>query len=182
MIFLSKRRAVFLSVAVLAGTSFSAHGATAMANQNLTVTVNAAWSLLSPGIASLTHGQTAFQPYQATVPIRYEARTTAMGSGKITLQVTSDFSPAGGPSVSKGELTYTCDSATLGAPCTGPQMPSTSIQTPVLTLPASACTGGGGPCSGPDPNSVNLTFTLIDDPGYATGTYSANVTFTISAI
>ncbi len=167
---------------LLAVTSFPAAGATAVATQSLNATINPAWTLTAPATASLTHGQNAFQPFQATVSVNYQVRTTPTGSGRITLQVTRDFSPSGGPSVSAGALSYTCAGASLGAPCSGSQTASTTSQTPVLTLPASACTGGGGACSGQDPNSVSLTFVLTDDPGYSTGTYSANVTFTISAI
>lgn len=163
-------------------TSFPAGSATAVAIQSLNATINPAWALTAPASASLTHSQNTFQPFQATVAVNYRVRTTPTGSGKITLQVTSDFSPSGGPSVSNGVLSYTCGAAGLGSPCSGSQTASTTAQTPVLTLPASACTGGGGACSGQDPNSVNLTFVLVDDPRYSTGTYSANVTFTISAI
>jgi hypothetical protein len=159
-----------------------AAAATGVGSQDLRVTLGPACAMTTPGMASLTHGQTAFQPFQATVPLNYEVRTTPAGSGKITLQVSANFTPAGGPSVADGVLTYTCGAASLGTGCSGAQTASMAMQTPVLTLPGSACTGGGGVCSSQDPNSVNVTFTLIDDPGYATGVYAANVTFTISAI
>ena len=156
--------------------------ATAVATQSLNATVNPAWAMSVQASAGLTHGQQAFQPYQANVPLNYQVRTTPTGGGKITLQVTNDFAPAGGPSVSNGVLTYTCGSATLGSPCSGTQTASTAAQTLVVNLPSSACTGGGGACTAQDPNSVTLTFSLTDDPVYATGSYSAHITFTISAI
>lgn len=162
-------------------TPFSADGGTGVATQSISATIIPAWTLTAPGAASLTHSTNNFQSFQSTIPLQYEARTTPVGGGSITLRVTNDFSPTGGPSVAKGVLTYTCASANLGTPCSGSQTASTTAQTPVLTLPASACTGGGGACSSQDPNSLNLTFYLTDDPGYATGSYSANVTFTISA-
>jgi hypothetical protein len=96
--------------------------------------------------------------------------------------VASDFSPSGGPTAASGALTYLCGGANLGTACSGTQTASTTTQTPVLSVPASACTGGGGACSSQNPNSVSLTFTLIDSPVYSTGTYSANITFTISAM
>ena len=166
---------------LLVSSSFPAGGGTGTTTQTLSATINPAWNLTTPGTATLTHTQSTFQPFHATFAVNYEVRTTPVGSGKITLQVTSDFSPTGGPSAASGALTYTCTSANLGTPCSGTQTASTTAQTPVLTLPASACTGGGGACSGQDPNSVNLTFTLTDSPAYPTGSYSANVTFTISA-
>jgi hypothetical protein len=114
--------------------------------------------------------------------VSYQVRTTPGGSGgKITLQVTNDFSPTGGPTAASGALTYVCGGANLGTACSGTQTASTTTSTPVLTVPASACTGGGGACSSQNPNSMNLTFTLTDNPVYPTGTYSANITFTISA-
>src|SRR5208283_1908743 len=128
-----------------------------------------------------SHSSTTFQPFTATVAVSYEVRTTPVGSGSITLQVTSDFTPTGGPAAAAGALTYVCSGANLGTACSGTQTASTTTQTPVLTVPASTCTGGGGACSGQNPNSMNLTFTLTDSPAYPTSTYSANVTFTISA-
>jgi len=176
---IARRGALLLLLLALAPPP--AGGGTGTATQGLTATINPAWHLTAPGTATLAHAQNTFQPFQATIPVNYEVRTSPVGSGRITVQVTSDFAPSGGPSVASGALTYTCGAANLGTACSGTQTASLTTQTPVLTLPASACTGGGGACSSQDPNSVNLTFTLTDDPGYATGTYSANITFTISA-
>jgi len=158
-----------------------AFSGTGTATQTLNATISPVGGLVLPGSTTLKAVGTTFQPFTGTLAVSYEVRTTPTGSGSITLQVTSDFTPAGGPSVSTGVLTYTCSGATLGTPCSGTRTASTTTQTPVLTVPASACTGGGGACSGQDPNTVNLNFTLTDDPGYATGSYSATVTFTISA-
>jgi hypothetical protein len=55
------------------------------------------------------------------------------------------------------------------------------VATPVVTILTSSCTGGGGSCSASNPNTVSVNLTLADPPSYQTGTYSANVTFTISA-
>ena len=176
------RLQVLRLLSVLAGLCLPAAAASAVASQEFNLTINPAWALYAPVAATLTHGQTAFQPFQSSIAVSYEVRTTPFGSGKITLQVTTDFSPRGGPSVANGVLTYTCGGASLGAPCSGTQTATLSVQTPVVTLPASACTGGGGACSGSDPNSVNVTFFLSDDPAYSTGMYSADITFIISAI
>jgi hypothetical protein len=126
-------------------------------------------------------GSQKFSPFTGTLPISYRVRTTPSGGGAVTVQVTSDFSPTGGPSAAAGAVTYSCGSASIGTACSGTQTASTTSQTPVLTLPASACTGGGGACSGNDPNSVTVTFTLTDNPAYSTGAYSAALTFVISA-
>jgi len=158
-----------------------ASGSTGTGNQTLSATINPVGSISAPASVSLTTGVTTFQPFKGGLTVNYWVRTTPVGGGAMTLKVSSDFSPAGGPSAASGALAYTCSGATLGTACSGSQTASTTVQTPVLTLPASACTGGGGACSSQNPNSVNLSFTLTDSPAYATGAYSAQVTFTISA-
>lgn len=155
---------------------------TGTAGQTLTAAISPVGALTAPATAVLTTSSTTFQPYTVTVPVNYQIRTTPAGSGAITLQVTSDFTPSGGPSVTTGALSYVCSGANLGTPCSGTQTASATTQTPVLSVPASACTGGGGSCSAQNPNSMNIIFTLTNNPVYPTGSYSANVTFTISAM
>jgi hypothetical protein len=156
-------------------------GSTGSTTQSLTAAIGAASQLTVASSATLTPGAGKFTPFQVTLPIGYWARTTPTGSGSITARVTADFTPTGGPSAANGMLTYTCASATYGAACSGSQTASTTAQTPVVTLPASACTGGGGACSAASPNTVNVNFSLTDSPTYTTGSYSAQITFTISA-
>jgi hypothetical protein len=112
--------------------------------------------------------------------VSYWARTSEVGGGSVTLQASSGFSPAGGPSI--GDVTYFCSGATLGTSCSGTQTLATSTQTPAVFLPSGACTGGGSTCSIQEPNSVLLTFSAPDKPQYKTGTYSAQITFTISTL
>jgi hypothetical protein len=112
--------------------------------------------------------------------VSYWARTSDAGSGSITVQAGSEFSPAGGPTV--GSVTYVCSGATLGAGCSGAQTLATSTQTPLVSVPAGVCTGGGGACSTQDPNTVLINLSAPDKPHYKTGTYSASITFTISTI
>ena len=167
---------LLLFLAASAGGSTTGSG-----SQTLTAVIDPIGSVTVPGSANLTRGATAFEPFTGTVAVSYQVRTSPTGGGAITLNVSNDFTPSGGPSAASGALQYTCAGATLGTACSGTQTASPTAQTPVLTLPASACTGGGGSCSNSNPNSVNLTFTLTDNPGYATGTYSGNITLTISA-
>jgi hypothetical protein len=134
-----------------------------------------------PTTLTLATGGVQFGSFTGTLAVSYRARTTPTGSGTITAQVSSDFSPTGGPSAAAGALTFTCGSAGLGTPCSGTHTASTTVQTTVVTLPASACTGGGGSCSSTDPATVNVNFSLTNDPHYSTGTYSAHVIFRISA-
>jgi hypothetical protein len=51
--------------------------------------------------------------------------------------------------------------------------------TTILTIGGGVCTGAS--CGNTDPNSMQLNFILENDPQYATGTYTVNVLFTISA-
>ncbi len=158
-------------------------GATGTTTQTLSAQINAIGKLSVPASLTVTHAGTTFASFTGNLTVSYKARTTsATGSGSLTLQATADFSPAGGPSIAGGQLTYTCSSATLGSACSGTQTASTSSQTSVVTMGASLCTGGGGSCSAVNPNTVLSTFTLADNPAFKTGTYSATLTFTVSAI
>ena len=115
-----------------------------------------------------------------TLTVSYWARTSTAGGSSLTVQADSDFSPLGGPSIS--DVTYVCSGATLGTGCSGSQALSTSTQTQVVTLPSGACTGGGGACSTAEPNTVLMTLSAPDKPSYKTGTYSVQITFTISTL
>lgn len=128
----------------------------------------------------------SFNAFTGSVSIAYRARTTqGTGQGSITVEATSDFAPAGGPSIANppsaaDTFTYTCGGATLGVACSGTQTVSTTAATNVVSLGASECTGGGAPCSSANPNTTTITFSLPDDPKYQTGSYSATLTWTIS--
>jgi hypothetical protein len=156
-----------------------AGGSTGSGSQSLNATIDPVGSITAPASASLTTSATTFQPFKGTITVDYKARTTPAGGGAITLNISSDFTPSGGPSAASGALTYTCSGATLGTACSGSQTASTTAQTPVLAMPGGVCTGGA-PCGNQNPNSVGLSFTLTDNPAYATGAYTAMVTFTIS--
>ncbi len=127
----------------------------------------------------LTTGS-VFNNYTATTNFIYMIRTTqSTGSGKITVQVTTDFSPTGGPSVatppSVGDaLTYTCTASAPATPCSGTVTAKTTKATSVATFGADAHSSTTG-------NSGSVVWTLTNDPVYQTGSYTAIVTFTISA-
>ena len=158
-------------------------GATGSTIQTLSASINAIGKVSVPVSVTLTTAGTTFVAYSGALTVSYKARTTAGGGshGSLTMQSTADFSPAGGPSIASGQLTYTCGAASLGVGCSGPLTVS-AAQTNVVTLGASECTGGGGSCSAATSNTVQTTFTLSNNPAYKTGTYSATLTFTISAI
>jgi hypothetical protein len=128
----------------------------------------------------LTTSGSNFDLFEGNTSLTYYVRTTATGGGgSITLKVTSDFSPAGGPSVTSpltptDALTYTCAVASPGTACTGTQTVSTNSQTNLATFGTDVHTGTGG-------STASVQWSLANDPSYKTGKYNATVTFTISA-
>jgi len=146
--------------------------------QTLTASVSPYGKVSLPGIVNLTSSSTRFGNFSGSFLVSYWARTMTGGSGSITIQALSDFSPSGGPTI--GSVSYTCSGATLGTPCSGSHALSTLTQSPVVTLPGGACTGGGGFCSTQDPNTVLLQFVLPSKPQLKTGSFSAQITITIS--
>jgi hypothetical protein len=172
---------VAMVVCLIVSSPVRFQAATATATQSLSASLSPIGKVSVPSSVSLTHAGTTFAAYTAVLSVSYRVRTSPSGGGTITVKAGSDFTPTGGPLLSSGNLTYTCSGSTLGTGCSGTQTVSTTTATPVLTIPASACTGGGGSCSGSNPNSVSVNLSLPDNVSYATGVYSTQVTFTISA-
>lgn len=136
---------------------------------------------VTTGTTNLTTSGTNFTvPYTGNTAFTYQIRTTkAGGTGSITSKVTADFAGTGGPSVATppttgDALAYTCTVSNPGTACTGSQTSSTTASTSVATFGANAQSTKAG-------NSGSVAWSLTDDPVYATGTYTATVTFTISA-
>ena len=148
----------------------------------LSVTVGPEAALtVNTGTTNLTTASTTFgNPFTGTTSLTYFIRTTkSTGTGNLTTKVTTDFGPAGGPSVgtppSAGDaLTYTCTVSAPGTGCTGSQTASTTASVAFGTWGAGANSVKAG-------NSASVAWSLTDDPAYATGPYTATVTFTISA-
>lgn len=147
--------------------------------QTLAANVAAHGKISVPGSVSLRASDSKFGGFTGSVTVSYWARTSIAAGSSITVQAT-DFSPAGGPSA--GTVSYSCSGATLGTGCSGPQALSIATETMLVSLPGSACTGGGGACSSDDPNTVLMTFALPSQPHYKTGNYSAQIMFTISTM
>ena len=164
------------SPAVLKAQTFAASGTTTL---SVSVSAEAALSV-STSTTSLTASGAIFSPFTGTTNLTYKVRTTKVGgSGTITTQVTTDFTGAG-PSVatppSSGDaLTYTCTVASPGTACSSAQTASTTAATSVGTFGANAHSAKAG-------NTASLAWSLTNDPLYETGTYTATVTFTISAL
>ena len=149
--------------------------------QTISANVSPYGKLSLPASVTLRSSDSRFGGNLAgTLMVSYWARTSSAGGGSITVQATSNFSPSGGPSIS--DVTYLCSGATLGAGCSGSQTLATSLATPAVSLASGACTGGGSTCSTAEPNTVQLTLSAPDKPRYKTGSYSAQITFTISTL
>lgn len=181
-----KKILYFVAVALLLTAPIArAQLGTTTGTTTLNVTVAAEAALTVAATPNLTSTGTNFSSYTGTTGLTYFIRTTAAGgSGFIKLEVTTDFSPAGGPSVATpptlgDALNYTCTVANPGnngtaTPCASPTTASTTAQTSVATFGTDNRSLIGG-------NSASVAWTLTNDPKYKTGAYVATVTFTISA-
>jgi hypothetical protein len=169
-------------VAIGVALNPGAIAATTTGTQTLSVNVGAIGKLaVMQSTVNLTHAGSIFASFTGTVTVQYEVRTTAStGNAVVTVNAASEFSPANGPRVAGGDLTYTCAGATVGNACTGSQIVSTSSQASVVTVGSGVCTGSG--CAGATPNSVTVNMNLVDSPVFKTGNYSTSLTFSISSI
>ena len=151
---------------------------------NVTVAAEAGLTV-GTGATTLASTGTNFSNYTGATNLTYYVRTSATGgSGSVVLQVTSDFTPTGGPSVATPPTTgdalkYTCTVAApgnngTGTPCASPTTAATGTATNVATFGTDARSLAAG-------NTASVNWTLTNDPKYKTGSYSATVTFTISA-
>jgi len=146
----------------------------------VSVTVGAEASVIVNTSTTTLVSSTPFADYTGNTSLTYKIRTTpSSGAGTITAQVTTDFSPTGGPSVasppSAGDaLKYTCTVASPGTGCSGTQTSSTTAATSLATFGADAHSATAG-------NSASVAWALTNDAAYKVGSYSATVTFTISA-
>ncbi len=178
---MSKKLSLFAIIGILS-LSISAHAQFAgTGTTTVSVTVGAEAAIqVNTATTTLTNVGTIFNNYTGSTSLSYKIRTTKVGgSGSITLKVTSDFAPAGGPSVAvpptAGDaLSYTCTAAAPGTACVGSITSSTAASTSVATFGADAHSANAG-------NAASVNWTLTDDPTYQTGSYSGTVTFTISA-
>jgi hypothetical protein len=165
-----------LSLAGVARAQFNATGTTTL---SVNVASDAAIQISTGNTAMATAGAAFSSDYTGQTSFIYKIRTSAAaGTGTITLRVTSDFN-AGGPSVTApptagDTLTYTCSVTNPGTGCAGSLTASTTSSTSVATFGSNAKSAKAG-------NSGSTSWDLTNDPLYSTGTYTATVTFTISA-
>jgi len=173
-------RIVALAAALFACPAiYGQFAATGTTTVSVAVSAEAALQVTT-GTTTLAASGTIFNAYTGTTNLLYKIRTSAStGTGTITLKVTSDFSPANGPSVgtppSAGDaLSYTCTVAAPGTGCSGSQTASTAASTSVATFGAGASSSNSG-------TAASTAWSLTNDPVYKPGSYSATVTYTISA-
>jgi len=178
--FLSQSTAAYLMLAFL-GSSSAALGQTLSSSETLAISLSPSGVIYSVPTSLTLSSAGTFASYIGSLSLSSEIRTSSSGSASITLQATSDFSPTTGPSISSGLLSYQCSSASYGTACSVTISASTTSQTSVASFSSLSCTGGGSPCSGSDPNTITLQFTVPDQATYKTGSYTATITFTISA-
>ena len=148
--------------------------------QTLSIVLSPAASITTPASVSLSSSGTTFGSFiSPSVSIQsYIRNSQVSGGGSITVKA-AEFTPTTGPKIASGNVTYVCSAASVGTACSGTQTLSTTATTPVVTFGPASCTGTG--CTGTSPQSVRLLFTLANSSQYKTGTYSATLTFTVSA-
>ena len=169
-------RCLILATPLLStGVAWSQFAATGTTTLSVTIASAAAIQINTATTTLTTSGTTFGSAYTGTTSFTYKLRTTqSTGTGAITLQVTADFSPANGPSVAGGDpLTYTCTVAS-GTGCAGSISASASAATSVATFGADIHSAAAG-------DAGSTAWSLSNLPHYKTGTYSATVTYTISA-
>jgi hypothetical protein len=173
------KRILVLAAGLLlaSSTAFAQLGATSPTG-TLSVSVGAeAGLVVNTSVTTLATVGTNFSPYTGTTNLTYYIRTSSTGS--IVLEVTTDFHGTGGPSVgtpptSGDALTYTCSMNAPMVACSGMQTASTGTTTSVASVTGASHSALAG-------NTGSVAWSLTNDPVYAIGTYSATITYTISA-
>ena len=172
--------AAVFAMLVLASTGHAQFGLTGTTSVAVTVAPEAALQVNTATSTLTAVAGTFANNFLGTTSLTYKVRTTKVGgTGTITAKVTTDFGPAGGPSVATpptagDTLGYTCTVTLPGTGCVGTATASTAAATALATFGADAKSAKAG-------NAASLAWTLTNDPLYSTGSYTATVTFTISA-
>jgi len=138
----------------------------------LSLTVADEGALTIPASTSLSNTG-GFTPFIGTTTYTYFIRTGSTGTGSLQLKVSTDFG-TGGPSVANSgttgdTLSYTSTMTGVGTAATG-TINAASTLTNVGTVGNSAHTPKAG-------SSGTVSWSLVDDPAYAPGSYSCVVLF-----
>jgi hypothetical protein len=161
-----------LCFTVNANAQFAGTGTTTL---SLTVASEASLHIDSPTTTLATVG-TVFANYTGTTSFTYKIRTTKTGgSGTLTAALTAPFG-AGGPVLGAGstDLQFTCSVSLPATGCTSAQPVTTAAAGTVATFGTNAHSARAG-------NSGSVVWALVNDPVYETDSYTATVTFTVSA-
>jgi hypothetical protein len=169
------------NISVLACALLTASGmAFAQPTTSLVVPVAAEASLVSAATPNFSTTGNFINDYTATTTLTFKIRTTkTTGSANIQLKVTGDFSPAGGPSIVAPITASDALGFTVGA--SAPGTPGTAAPTTVLNTVYPVYGFGAGFSSAKIGQTGTILWTLSNDPMYPTGSYTAVVTFIISA-
>ena len=159
---------------------------TATATPLLTVTVGTAATASATAVTFASPGSDFTGNYTGDTTLTFGIRTTASGgTGSITVEGSTEFSPINGPSIAGGKLSYTCavGDLTEGTPaqlgggytyCTG------GTTTVVMNTPKNvlAPIGANARTSGA---TLLVHFIIPEDASYPAATYTGNVRFTVTA-
>lgn len=180
------KKSLLMSIAVglaMVSSAFAVVGSTATTQtSSVSVNVAAEAAISVPSDVTLTSLGTNFADYTGTTNFNYFIRTGATnGTGAITMYVSTDFAPAGGPSVanpptSGDTLKYTPTVSSPGVAASGPLTAAVGAgnATNVGTFGIDAHSTKAG-------NAASVAWVLSNDPLYKTGSYTAVITWTISA-
>lgn len=183
------KKTLIVAAALVLSASF-AHAATVTATDTTTLSLavsNEANIAVITTTTLLSSGTTTFSDYTGTTNYKYQIRTSSGGSGgSVTLKVTTDFSNGTGGQPSVGSpptlgdlLKFTCTAA-VGTACATAQTASTSVDATAITFGTNVHAGAPGNVTANGANG-SVIWNFTNDPIYPTGTYTATVTFTISA-
>jgi hypothetical protein len=166
---------------LIAGVAFCQTFAT-NGTTTLSVNVGAEASIAITTATTPLTGAGAFANFTGTTNFNYKVRTLRSGGGgTVTVQITSDF----GAGVTTPSVEHPPDAAdTLSCTCTvvSPGTGCTSAQTMVWGSASTIASFGVNAHSArPYSTGNSVGWTLVNDPIYETGNYSATATFTISA-
>jgi len=189
---MNRTRQLALGFAViLISLKVSSPANAATANANVVVQVAASASISATASVTLTPPATPFTGnYTGLTLLTFSIRTTpTTGSGSLTVQGQTEFTPgtAGdvGPTIAGGKLTYACASGDLTTG-TGSGLSGTltycggASQTVSMTTGTNVLTGIGAK-SNAGGDTLNVHWTVPDSATYVVDTYTATVTFTLTA-
>ena len=179
----------FAVILLLLEVSSPANAATA--NANVVVQVAASASISATASVTLTPPATPFTgDYTGVTLLTFSIRTTPSGgNGSLTVQGHTEFTPgtAGdvGPTIAGGNLTYSCAASDLTAG-TGSGLTGTltycggASQTVNMTTGTNVLTGIGAKTNAGN-DTLNVHWSVPDSAAYNVDTYTATVTFTLTA-